>query len=348
MAKRTQAVGSRTTIGIREIARETNVSVATVSRVLNGHETVSEKLRQRVSDTIARLGYRPNLVARNLRTQHTSTVGVVIPDIGNAHFSDAVRAMQDAAASARYTVLVVNSDGQKEKEDAALRTLFERQVDGVILVSASTAASPALSSMVQQGTPVLAMDRAIKDLPIDHVLVNTFAGTRDAVLHLAGQQRRRIAFIAGPKTNWTAAEKLRGYRDGLRRAGLEWDASLVLPGDYTLPSGEAQALALLALKPRPDAVIIANNLMTLGAMRVFLRHSISVPHDLALVGYDNADWTDVVRPAVTVVSQPTYELGRRSIGSLLARLENPDAKPSRILLDTELIVRESSSLPDPS
>jgi len=342
MSARTPSAAPRKPVGIRQIAKAAEVSIATVSRVVHGVPSVDEKLRAKVNDTIARLGYSPNLVARNLRTRRTATVGVLVPNIGNAHFSDAVRAMQDAASAVGYTILLVNSDGDSEREDASLRTLFERQVEGLILVSASPSPSATLRSIVDQGIPVLAMDRAIKGLTLDHVLVNTRAGTRDAVLHLAGLGRRRIAFIAGPAMMWTAAEKLRGYREGLEAAGMAWDPSLVLQGDYTQASGGLQAFALLAQRPRPDAVIVANNLMTLGAMRVFLRHKIALPEDLALVGYDDAAWTDVVRPALTVISQPTYELGRRSIQLLLSRLADPQAKRERIMLDTALIMREST------
>ncbi|WBY03165.1 LacI family DNA-binding transcriptional regulator [Ramlibacter tataouinensis] len=330
-------------VGIREIARESGVSIATVSRVLQGNARVSGDLKAKVEEVVRRLNYRPNFSARTLRMQKSHTVGVVVPHIGNAHFSDAVRAIQDVASDEGYTALVVNSDGEPAQEVAALRTLEERQVDGIVLVSSSPTATKALSSTIERGVPVLAMDRAIRGAGMDQVLVNTRAGTREAVLHLAANRCRRIALLAGPSGLWTASEKFKGYLEGLKEAGLEFDPDLVLPGDYSFESGENQALALLDLKPRPDGLIVANNLMTLGAMRVFLRHRVDIPDELALVGYDDALWTDVVRPAVTVVSQPTYELGASSIRTLLARLANRSAEPKRVLLDTRLIVRESSA-----
>jgi LacI family transcriptional regulator len=332
-------------VGIREIARESGVSIATVSRVLQGNARVSSDLKARVEEVVARMNYRPNFSARALRTQKSHTVGVVVPHIGNAHFSDAVRAIQDVAGAKGYTALIVNSDGEQEQEAAALRTLEARQVDGIILVSASPTGTKALTSAIARGVPVLAMDRAIRGTGMDHVLVNTRAGTREAVRHLAANRCRRIAFMTGPSGLWTASEKLKGYLEGLKEAQIEFDPDLVLPGDYSFESGEAQALALLELKNRPDGLIVANNLMTLGAMRAFLRHGVSLPSELALVGYDDALWTDVVRPAITVVSQPTYELGASSIRALLARLANRAAEPQRIVLDTRLIVRESSVRP---
>lgn len=329
-------------VNIREIARESGVSISTVSRVLQGNARVSDDLRAKVEEVVARMDYRPNFSARALRMQKSHTIGVVVPHIGNAHFSDAVRAIQDVAATEGYTTLIVNSDGEPARELAGLRTLEERQVDGIVLVSASATASKALCAAMARGMPVIAMDRAIRGVELDHVLVNTRAGTRSAVLHLAGTGRSRIAFMAGPSGMWTASEKLKGYMEGLKEAGLEFDPDLVLPGDYTFEGGEAQAMALLDFKPRPDALIVANNLMTLGAMRVFLRHGLAIPGELALVGYDDAAWTDVVRPAISVVSQPTYALGASSIRMMLARLANRAAAPGRVVLETELIVRESS------
>ncbi|WP_332813277.1 LacI family DNA-binding transcriptional regulator [Ramlibacter sp.] len=330
-------------VGIREIARESGVSIATVSRVLQGNARVSRDLRAKVEEVVRRLNYRPNFSARTLRMQKSNTVGVVVPHIGNAHFSDAVRAIQDVASNEGYTALIVNSDGEPEQELAALRTLQARQVDGIILVSASPTGTKALTSTIDRGVPVLAMDRAIRGASVDQVLVNTRAGTREAVLHLAGNRCSRIALLAGPSGLWTASEKFKGYLEGLKEAQLEFDPDLVLPGDYSFESGENQALALLDLKPRPDALIVANNLMTLGAMRVFLRQGVQIPGELALVGYDDALWTDVVRPTVTVVSQPTYELGAVSIRTLLARLANRSTEPKQVVLDTRLIVRESSA-----
>lgn len=330
-------------VGIREIARESGVSIATVSRVLQGNSRVSRDLKAKVEEVVLRLNYRPNFSAQTLRMQKSHTVGVVVPHIGNAHFSDSVRAIQDVASDEGYTALIVNSDGEQGQEAAALRTLEARQVDGIILVSASPTGTKALTSTIDRGVPVLAMDRAIRGPSMDHVLVNTRAGTREAVLHLASKHSRRIAFLAGPSGMWTASEKFKGYMEGLKESRLEFDPDLVLPGDYTFESGEGQALALLDLKPRPDALIVANNLMTLGAMRVFLRHGVDIPGELALVGYDDALWTDVIRPAVTVVSQPTYELGASSIRTLLERLANRSAEPKRVVLDTRLILRESSA-----
>ena len=339
------SVGGR--FGIKEIAQESRVSIATVSRVLNGAATVDPTLAEQVLKAAARLGYRPNGVARSLRLRRTMTLGAVIPTITNPYFTDAVRAMQDAATAAGYTLLVANSDRDPAKEDAALTTLLDRRVDGLVLVSSASAAadaapSPALRAVLDAATPIVAMDRALPSLLCDRVVVDTRAGASGAVRHLVERGRRRIAFIAGPPSISTAAEKRLGYEEALRAAGLPLDPALVLPGDYTLESGEAMAERLLRLDPPVDAVLVANNLMTLGVLRVLLRRDVRIPERLAMIGYDDVAWTVAVRPALTVVSQPTYELGQEAIRLLLERMAAPHAAPEVRALATTLIVREST------
>lgn len=338
------AGAQRGRVNIHSIAREAEVSIATVSRVINRHASVSPEVRLRVQETIARLAYRPNIIARSLRTQQSGSVGVVIPNISNAHFSDAVRAIQDEAEQGGCTTLVVNTDGQAEREAAALRTLLERRVDGIVLVSASGAATAALADALRAGTPVVAMDRRIEDATIDQVVIDTRMGTREAVRHLAGQGRRRIAFIAGPPHLWTAKEKRAGYREGLKQAGLAYDAALVFPGDYGFASGERQAAELLRLRPRPDAVVAANNLTALGAMRTLLRARLEIPRDLAFFGIDDTDWTDTIKPSVSVVSQPAAAMGREAARLLLRRIDGgrSTGRGETVVLPTALVLREST------
>lgn len=343
--KSSRAVGGRPAkINIHGIAKAAGVSIATVSRVINRHASVSDELRRRVQDAIERLAYRPNIIARSLRTRQSGSLGVVIPNISNAHFADAVRSIQDAAEQRGYATLVVNTDSDTDREIAAIRTLQERHVDGLILVSATREATGALREALLAGLPVVAMDRRIECPGIDQVMVDTRQGTRDAVLHLARQGRRRIALIDGPGHLWTAQEKRAGYRAGLRRAGLPFDASLVLPGDYSFASGEREAAKLLTASPRPDAVIAANNLMALGAMRALLRTQVSIPDELAFFGVDDTDWTDTIKPSVSVVSQPTAEMGREAARLILRRIEDPapSQRDEIVVLPASLVLREST------
>jgi len=335
------------TVGIKDIALAAGVSIATASRVIHGNPKVSPELRDRVIATISRMAYRPNMVARSLRMQRTSTVGVVVPNIGNPHFSDAVRAIQDAADASGYTLLIANSDNDPSREEKALRSLLDRQVDGVIVVPSSTTLSPALLDVLRTETPIVAMDRRVHHAPqIDHVTVDTRRAACEAVLHLVARGRSRVAFAAGPPSLWTALEKQRGYRDGLEAAGVAFDPALVFPGDYTMAGGARQAAAMLEAKPRPDAVVVANSLMALGVMRVLLRREVRIPEDIALIGYDDAPWTEVVRPAVSTIAQPVSEMGRQAMQLLSSRLagEFDESRSADIVLPATLVVRESSGL----
>ena len=339
----------RTEVGIRHIAKAAAVSIATVSRVINDHPSVSAEVRDRVKAEISRFSYRPNIIARSLRTRQSGSFGVIVPNISNEHFTDAVRAIQDAAETQGFTTLIVNTDNSLAREETAIRSLIERQVDGIAIISAQGAPTPALQEAINLAIPVVAMDRRIDHDGIDQVTINTRQGTREAVLHLAAQGRRRIAFIAGPQHLWTAAEKRAGYREGLKMAGLAYDAAIAFPGDYSFASGERQASAMLdaaerGAGARPDALIAGNNLMAFGAMRALLRRSIEIPRELAFFGLDDTIWTDVIKPGISVVAQPTAEMGRETVRLLCRRIANGRHTESgeRVVLQTSLVLREST------
>jgi LacI family transcriptional regulator len=250
--------------------------------------------------------------------------------------------MQDTASEHGYTLLVFNSDGKADTEENALRAMHSRRVDSVVVASASATATPALRELMESGCPVVAVDRMVRDAAIDQVLVDVWAGTRDAVVHLAEQGCRRIGFLAGPRRLWTAGEKLRGYRSGLKIAGLPFDGDLVYAGDYSQSGGHEQAQRMLARRPIPDGLVVANNLMTLGVLAALLRSDVHMPEDLAVVGFDDAPWATVLQPTLSVIAQPTADLGRTAIELLLRRLRGDVSEPVRCKLQPELILRESS------
>lgn len=326
---------------IRDIARHARVSAATVSRVLNGHDTVHPNLRDEVLRSLSTLGYHPNGVARSLRTRRTQTVGVIIPDILNPHFTEAVRAIQDTLAGAGYTPLLCNSDRDRGREFADVAALLARGVDGLILASAAESASE-IAACVRGRRPVVLMDRNLPDSPFDSVSVDCQAPARDAVLHLAGRGRQRIAHLAGPQGTSTAREKLAGYREGLAQAGLSFDPALVCFGDYTTAQGEAAGDLLLGREPPPDAVICANNLMSQGLLRAIARRGLAIPADVAVIATDDVPWTALIEPPLTVIAQPVYELGHRAAALLLDRLGGEVGPPRRVRLQARLLVREST------
>ncbi|MER6951660.1 LacI family DNA-binding transcriptional regulator [Nonomuraea sp. NPDC000554] len=320
---------------IYDVARQAAVSAATVSRVLNGNKTVDPAMVARVLTAVRELGYRPNAVARNLRRSQTTLWAVIISDIGNPFFTSMVRGIEDVAQHSGYSVVLCNSDENPDKEAVYVAAALSQQMAGVIIASSGN--GKAAKTLIDSGTPVVAIDRELPRASVDTVVADNEGGAEAATRHLAEAGYQRIACITGPEGVSTADLRLRGYHrvaDGpVRRADLREQ------GGY-----DAMA-SLLAEDERPDAVFVANNLMAVGAMRCLAKHKVAVPGELGLVGFDDLPWADLVRPSLTTVAQPTYELGRVAARLLVDRIHTPAGKPSTIVLPTELHVRESSARP---
>jgi LacI family transcriptional regulator len=328
-------------VTIRDVARAAGVSTATAARALGGYGHASPAARRKVTESARRLGYRPNAVARALVSRATTTVGLVVGDIENPFFAAAARGLSDAMDAEGYTVLYANADEDAERERRAVDALRARQVDGMVVVPAPGASPGHLADLVAAGIPLVLLDRMVAGVDADSVLVRNTAGAADAVAHLTGLGHRRIGVVSDLPEITSSAERIAGYRRALRAAGIEPDPSLVSIGGPTQADGEAAARRLLDRSDRPTAVFTANNFMTVGALRAARALHLRVPDDLALVGFDDLDWTTLVEPPVTVVSQPVAELGRAAGERLLARLRGEDGPARRIRLPARLIVRGS-------
>jgi LacI family transcriptional regulator, galactose operon repressor len=325
---------------IYEVARQAHVSSATVSRVLSGAKFVSGELATRVWDAVSELEYRPNNVARNLRARATSTIGVVIPDIQNPFFTSVVRGIEDALQAEKFTLLLANSDGDPARERVCLDTLCAEEVAGLVFVPCN-AEPRAYDHLARQGVPVVAVDRSPVGLNVDLVGVTNEEGARAAVLHLARLGRQRIALIGGPPSANVAVEREHGYRQALEMAGLAHSPALVVRADFRENGGYEAMASLLALSPRPDAVFVANNLMAMGALRAARDAALRVPEDVGLIAFDDVPWGARIDPPLTVVAQPTYDLGLSAARILLDRIREPHRPVRRVALQTTLVVRRS-------
>lgn len=329
-------------VSMKDIARESGVSVATVSRVLNGSATVREELRARVLSSVEKLGYQPNMVARSLRMRKTMVIGVIIPNILNPFFTDIVRGVEDAALKAGYVVTVLSSDQSLAKERRYLQLLRNRMVDGVLIAVAHQRESD-LTPLVERGLPVVLVDRSLDGAPFDRVTVDTWRGAYLGAELLIQRGYRRIAFLGGPNSVSTAADKLAGYRAALEDYGVQIDERLVLEGDYTEASGHDLGRRLLDMPDRPDAVLVANNLMTLGFYTIVREYGLRVPHEIAFVGFDDRPWAALAIPPITMIDQPTYELGRSATEMLLARMSGEvEGEPRQVVLPCKLVIRGSA------
>ena len=329
----------RVPITIRDVAAAAGVSAGTVSRVLNGKESVDAELRRRVLDAVSELGYRPNGAARSLRTRAAMVLGLVISDITNSFFTAVVRGVEDKAQQAGYSVVLANADEDLDKESRYLEVAAAEQMAGVILSPAS-AKRTAIGVLRDRGIPVVTIDRRLASGEVDSVTVNNHQAARDATAHLLGQGCSRIGMIAGPAQTFTGASRLAGYRAELRACGVP---ELVAFGDFRIDGGYAAARSLLAAKRPPDGLLISNDLMSIGALRAIGEAGLSIPGDIAVVGFDNASWATALRPPLTVVTQPTYDIGQTAVGLLLRRVGGEKFPPRRVVLRASLVVRASST-----
>jgi LacI family transcriptional regulator len=327
---------------IYDVARRAGVSPATVSRVLNGHP-VDAALTARVRDAAGALGYRPNSLARNLRRSTSNLWAVIISDINNPFFPAVVRGVEDVGRSLGYSVVLCNSDEDPDKEADYIAALLADQISGVIISPTSRSAN--LARLLAAGRAVVAIDRRPRGVAVDTVLVDNEHGARAATAHLIEEGYTRIACITGPSKLSTASQRLRGYRAALRGAGRRPDPNLECHADFREEGGYAAMAQLLSTGPAPDAVFIANNLMTVGALECLADKHIAVPGQLAVVGFDEVPWARYVHPRLSTVTQPTYELGRTAANLLCERAADPTRAPIVVTLHTELQVRASSPRP---
>ncbi len=325
---------------ISDVARAAGVSPATVSRVLNGSSPVSADRADRVRQAAADLGYQPSGPARALRRQRTTVWAAIVADVQNPFFTTMIRGVEDVAQAADHRLVLCNSDEDPAKEAAYVDVAIADRVAGVI-IAVSSASRANLDRLQRAGVPVVAVDRRPKGDGIDSVVVDSRTGARQAVEHLLDGGARRVGIVTGPRRVSTAESRLSGYRAALKARGIELDPALVRHSDFREEGGHAATLSLLDEVDPPDALFVANNLMTLGALRALRERGCRVPRDVAIVGFDDAPWTTLITPALTVVAQPTYELGRQAAQLLMSA--SPERPPRHLVLRPELVVRGSST-----
>ena len=325
---------------IKDVAREAGVSVATVSRVMNDSGPVSEETRRRIREVAQRMRFTPNLAARSLITARTTTLGVLLPDLYGEFFSEVIRGVDQAARRHGYHLLVSSSHADRAETEAALRAMRGR-VDGLIIMSPDLDAR-ALVQNLPDRLPLVLLNSALEGDAYDSLTIENFQGATAMVRHLVGLGHRRIAMIKGAARNHDAAERLRGYRAALRKAGIERVPEWELAGDFTDGSGYRAVAELLRLDPRPTAVFAANDAMAIGAMSALREAGIDVPGEMAVTGFDDIPVARYVSPALTSVRVPIWEMGERATERVLRMLVGKEGRTRRReTLATELVVRAS-------
>jgi DNA-binding LacI/PurR family transcriptional regulator len=333
-------------MGIVDVARVAGVSTATVSRVLNESDyPVRPDTREKVVEAAKRLGFHPNGLARGLLLKRTETVGLIIPDITNPYYPQISRGVEDVAAKHSYTVVFCNTDRDALKSERYVEALLRRRVDGVVIAGGGTDFEQATNLFSDHNAEVVLIGR--HRLPFPSVQVDNFRAARKAVSHLVGLGHSRIGFITGPLNLTSARDRLRGYKAALKSAGIAPDNEIVAEGDYTEKSGYTGGLRVLDRRGRATGILAANDRIAIGAMAAAADIGLNVPADISVIGFDDITMASFVRPALTTVAIPAYEMGEAAM-AMLIKLIQQEAHPRVIKLPAELVVRESSGPPPAS
>lgn len=333
---------------IKEVADLAGVSVGTVSHVITGSVPVSEPLRIKVQAAIRKLDYHPNHVARSLKTSRTRTLGIIVPDMTISFFPQIIRGAETAARAKGYSLIAVNSTESAERQTELLSLLRSQQVEGILLViAAGSSPSNEIERLSEAGVPVVCLDRVPDTTPwqMDSVSVDDVKAAELAAEHLLERGYRRIAIVTGPLTLRNEQQRLQGYRQSLRRAGLKVDERLVWQGN--LRTEDVQTMCLDRLRDeagRPDAIFCTNGPTALGALRAMRDRGLSTPADIGFVTFDELTVDDLFHPAITTVVQPAYQIGCQAAEILLERI---DQGKDRVGVRSErlpatLKIRESS------
>ena len=325
---------------IYDVAKRARVSVATVSAVLNDSAFVSADLKSRVQTAVAALGYQPNLLARSMARQRTQTLGMIVPDIANPFFPEVVRGAEDTAHAGGYTLLIASSDNDARKEEVYLRLFLAKRVDGVILTKAPGRMPSGLQqALATAGMPIVLLARTVPGFATDVVELDDKGAAYEGVTHLLRLGYGRVGFIGGLRGASTSRRRLDGYKAALRDWNIPLDPGLAVEGDFRVESGYRAGLDLL--KGRPDAVFIANYLMTVGFMEALRQYRLRCPEDVALVTCDDYPWMDSFSPRLTTIDLPKRELGAAAARLLVERIATKGGRARTVKLKHAMRVRES-------
>lgn len=329
---------------IREVATRAGVSVGTVSNVLSGAVPVSNRLRDRVLAVVKDLDYQPNHLAQSLKSRHTRMIGMVLRDITDPLFPQMMRGAKDAAWAQNYLLVMLDSDEKIEREQQILVALRTRRVDGILLAPTG-ADENHIRAVRDAGVPIVCLEREPPGLGLDCVLADNFKGARECVLHLVSSGNRSIAFLHSGAADPVAQERLAGYRQAMQDSGLASGLTVEAATRSHMDEGYRAGAALLTRNPRPDAIVAADAMLAAGLLRALRDLGLHCPEHVAIAAFDDPFCCDVLRPRLTAVAQPSYQMGAKAMEVLLNRMQEPQRRRSRVTLDTILHIRESSGGP---
>jgi LacI family transcriptional regulator len=331
---------------IRDVAARARVSTGTVSNVLNRSAEVGPALRKRVNAAIRELEYHRDEVARSLRIRQTNVVGMVVPNVSDPFFPTVVRGVEDTLDRRGYTLIVGNSDSKLDKERKYYQTFMGKKVDGLVMIISPAQRAPEyLVHHKSNKVPIVYVGRMHPELQGDSVMLDDLGGSQQAVSHLLQRGHRRIGVVTGPLDLLDARLRLQGYKLALQERGIWPEEELIRQGHYDVRSGYEQTKALISLSPRPTGLFSSNHQMTIGCFQALAEAGMH-SGEVALVSFDDLEWFSLLRPSITAIRQPAYDLGAVAADVLVQRLTRESTGPPHCrVIQGELIIRESSKSP---
>ncbi len=361
MRTRSEPVAGRPTLG--DVAVAAGVARATAARALGGYGRVRESTRSQVWAAAKELGYSPNRVARSMVTGRTNTLGFVSADLGNPFFAGTMRGILDVSRAAGYEVVIADSQEEPGLEQRIVRVLHEHRVDGLLVAPTQYRDGSHLIALLDEGSPVVLLDRSVRGVPADAVLVDNVRAAREGVERLIELGHRRIGLVTTDLPPDRPVERLEevaldpthastpearsvGYLAALRNAGIAVDPGLIgIAATYTREHARRAAAGLLAGPGRPTALLTVDNIYTLGAFEAIQASGLDFPGQVSMLAFDDLEWTTIVRPRLSVIAQPAYDIGAAAARRLLARLSGEQTPPQVLFLETTLIERDSTTAP---
>ena len=332
-------------ITINDLAKRLKLSASTVSRALRDHPDISAETKERVRAAAEQANYQPNLIAQSLQTRRSNNIGVIVPEIRNTFFSTVISGIEEIAYEAGYTIMVCQSNDTYIRETINTRALAAHRVAGMLVsISQETRDFEHLKTIIAQGIPLVLFDRIIEELEVSKVVVDDFTGAYNAVAYLIKQGRKRIAHIGGRSPLYVSRRRREGYEAALRDHTVPINPAYIVTGGYHEEDGRDGARRLCGLAEPPDAVFAVNDPVALGAYMHCTDSGIKIPEEIALIGFSNNPNTTLIRPRLTTVSQPAFEMGKVAAALLLKKMQASSAAGSAetVVLKTELVIRESA------
>ena len=328
----------------KQVAEELNVSIMTVSRAINDSPNVDHKTRKKVIDTARRLGYIPNQIAKSLALQKTDTIGVVVPEITHSFFPEAIRGIEKVTYSAGYHLILTHSAENAEREMDALKTLASKRVDGILISTAESVTDYKIySAIMNLKIPIVFFDRCVMGIGASCLSVNDKYSAKKITEHLIEHKYKKIAHLCGPMSVAIGRLRLAGYKKALQDHNLMYSEDYVVESGFHESGGFRAMEKLLDLpeKKRPRAVFAVNDPAAFGAMKAILKRGLSIPQDIAIVGFSDDIRADLLPVPLTTIRQPAYEIGKKAVEKLIRHIENEEEKIDNIVIDTDIIIRKS-------